>query len=34
MISNKEVFSLKEASIWASEYLGKVVTTSKWNKLI
>ena len=34
MISNKEVLSLKEASIWASEYLGKVVTTSNISYLI
>ncbi len=31
---NKQLFSLKEASLWASKYLGKDVTTSNISYLI
>ena len=34
MISTEKLFSIKEASGWATEYLGKTVTTSNISYLI
>ncbi len=34
MLTTEELFSIKEASDWATEYLGKNVTTSNISSLI
>lgn len=34
MIETDELFTIKEASAWATEYLGKIVTTSNISYLI